>query len=61
MFTYVVSTLLVICWLIFTIHITLQENKEVAEGVGTIGRTTEFIKVATSLVDLHHSLLSCCG
>lgn len=60
MLTYAVSTLLVICWLIFTIQITLQENKEVAEGVASIGRTTEFIKVAISLIDLHPSLLSCC-
>ena len=58
--TYAVSTVLVICWLIFTIQITLQENQEVAEGVDTIGRTTEFIKVAISLTDLHHPLLSCC-
>lgn len=50
---YAISTLLVMCWLTFTIHITLQENKEDAAGLATPGRTSEYIRVATDLLDLH--------
>ena len=40
----------------FTIQITLQENKEDAAGLATPGRTSEYIRVATDLLDLHQ----CC-
>ena len=48
-FAYIVSTLLVIFWLIFTIQITLQENKEAADGVADPGRTSELIRVSTAV------------
>lgn len=52
---YVISTVLVICWLIFTIHITLQENREDAAGVAIGGRTSEHIRVHShGHRDLHY-------
>lgn len=42
---YVVSTLLVLLWLTYTIHTTLQENREDAEGAADQRRTSELIRV----------------
>ena len=46
---YAISTLLVICWLLFTTNVTLQENREDAAGMATPGGTSEYIRVAINL------------
>ena len=44
-FAYIASTVLVLVWLMYTIHITLQENREDADGVADPGTTSELIRV----------------
>jgi len=43
---YIASTLLVLLWLTYTIQITLQENREDADGAPDPGRTSELIRVS---------------
>ena len=42
---YIASTVLVLMWLMYTVHITLQENREDADGVADPGTTSELIRV----------------
>lgn len=42
---YLGSTLLVLLWLMYTIEVTLQENREDADGVPNPGRISELIRV----------------
>ena len=42
---YTASTLLVLCWLMYTIHVTLKENEEDAEGGERPPRVSEMIRV----------------
>ena len=42
---YIVSIILVLCFLSFLIHLTLQENKDAAAGLPSVGRASELIKV----------------
>lgn len=45
-FSYFASTVLVLIWLTYTIQVTLQENREDADGVANPGRTSELIRVS---------------
>ena len=42
---YIASTLLVLCWLMYTIHVTLKENEEDAEGGERPPRVSEMLRV----------------
>ena len=42
---YIVSIILVLCFLSILIHLTLQENKDAAAGLPSVGRASELIKV----------------
>lgn len=55
MFAYIASTVLVILWLLFTIQITLQENREAAAGATDPGTTSELIRVCQQAL-LHCSI-----
>ena len=41
---YIASTLLVMLWLAFNIHVTLRQNEEDAEERGQPARVSEFLK-----------------
>jgi len=42
---YIISTLLVLAWLSYTVHVTLEENEEAAAGSTDPGRTSQLIRV----------------
>lgn len=42
---YVISTLLVLAWLSYTVHVTLEENEEAAAGSADPGRVSQLIRV----------------
>ncbi|DBA73772.1 TPA: hypothetical protein ACH3X2_009743 [Trebouxia sp. C0005] len=41
---YVISTLLVLAWLSYTVHVTLEENEEAAAGSADPGRVSQLIR-----------------
>ena len=48
MLAYIASTLLVVSWLLYTIHVTLNENREDAEEGVRPARVSELLKVWAS-------------
>ncbi len=42
---YIISTLLVLAWLSYTVYVTLEENEEAAAGSTDPGRTSQIIRV----------------
>lgn len=52
---YIASTLLVVSWLLYTIHVTLNENHEDAQGGVRPARVSELLKVWASR-RTHHIL-----
>lgn len=56
---YILSTLVVLAWLSYTVHVTLVENEEAAAGSTDPGRTSQLIRVCLHLPahTLIHSLL----
>ena len=42
---YIISTLLVLAWLSYAVHVTLEENEEAAAGSTDPGRTSQLIRV----------------
>lgn len=58
MLAYIASTLVVLAWLSYVIHITLTDNVEAANGTVDPGRTSQLIRVCRSThADVHLSLL----
>ena len=58
MLAYIASTLVVLAWLSYVIHITLTDNVEAANGTVDPGRTSQLIRVCHSThADVHLSLL----
>ncbi len=45
---YIASTLLVVSWLLYTVHVTLNENREDAEEGERLARVSELLKVWAS-------------
>lgn len=50
MLAYLASTLLVLGWLSYTVHVTLVENEEAAAGNADPGRTSQLIRVSLLLL-----------
>lgn len=46
---YIGSTLLVLLWVCYTIHTTIQENVEEVQGAGSLVKTSELLKVRLTL------------
>ena len=46
---YILSTLVVLAWLSYTVHVTLLENEEAAAGSTDPGRTSQLIRVCLHL------------
>ena len=46
---YLASTLLVLLWLMYTIHVTLTENAEDAEGGPRLPRVSDLLKVSAMM------------
>ena len=42
---YIISTVLVLCFLAFLIQLSKQENEDEAAGMPDVGRTSELVKV----------------
>ena len=60
MVAYVGSTLVVLLWLLYTVHVNLAENEQDAAGSPDPGRTSQLIRVSAPVPIEHLQLMLLC-